>query len=122
MTLRTGPACSRGAPAPRRSRRRAAVAALLLASLALASCGRGPRTVHVVVRGMAFDPARVPVAPGDTIVWENRDIVPHTATSTAGRWDTGNIGPDSVARTVVPAAGLGPFRCVYHADMTGTLV
>src|SRR2546423_277336 len=41
---------------------------------------------------MEFHPAVLTVAAGDTVVWVNRDIVPHTATATGGtKWDTGQL-------------------------------
>ena len=39
---------------------------------------------------MAFHPEVLEVQRGDTVVWINRDIVPHTATATRkSGWDTG---------------------------------
>ncbi len=101
--------------------RLAAAAGLLLALASVAGCSHRARVEHVTIANMAFSPARIAASPGDTVIWDNRDIVPHTATSVAGKWDTGNIGPDSSARIVVPPGGLGPYRCTYHANMTGSL-
>src|SRR6516165_2497451 len=38
------------------------------------------KTVTVVIRAFKFDPKTVTVNPGDTVEWQNEDIVPHTAT------------------------------------------
>jgi plastocyanin len=46
-----------------------------------------PKTHTVTIEEMRFHPERLTVARGDTIVWVNRDLVPHTATSAAGRFD-----------------------------------
>ncbi|HEU0052772.1 MAG TPA: cupredoxin family copper-binding protein [Longimicrobium sp.] len=98
---------------------RAALAALLLC----AGCagGREPRTYAVEIRNFVFTPAALAVAPGDTVVWTNRDIVPHTATSESGGWDTGSIAANATARVVVPEGGLGAYRCAFHPTMRGAL-
>ena len=44
---------------------------------------------HVNIKSFRFDPKVVTVRPGDTIVWHNHDIAPHTATALVGSWDTG---------------------------------
>ena len=66
------------------------VAAAAIGVLALAGAARSPRPAdpvpqrHVVeIRGMAFHPEALEVRRGDTVVWINRDMVPHTATTAA---------------------------------------
>ena len=47
----------------------------------IAGCSRStPETHEVPIRGFAFEPATLVVVQGDTVVWSNHDIVPHTAT------------------------------------------
>ncbi|HEV2106291.1 MAG TPA: hypothetical protein VGU27_11245, partial [Candidatus Eisenbacteria bacterium] len=65
----------------------------------------GPLRRHVAMHGVRFDPASLDVAVGDTVEWDNHDIVPHTSTATGGAWFSGNIGPDSSWSTVIHAAG-----------------
>src|SRR5204862_476961 len=60
------------------------VIAVVVLLLAAAS-----RTHTVEIRGMEFHPAELTVAVGDTIVWINRDIVPHTATAGGGAGSQG---------------------------------
>lgn len=96
-----------------------ACAALVLA----AACGRGdaPRAHAVAIRGFVYAPDTLVAAPGDTVVWANADVVPHTATA-AGRWDTGQIGAGASGRTVAGAAGTYAYVCAYHPTMRGTLI
>lgn len=78
---------------------------------------------HVVVmHAFKFEPAVLQVAAGDTIVWENRDVVPHTATAADKRWDSGNIPAHAQRVTVVSGHGEQPFICVYHPNMVGKLI
>ena len=66
---------------------RAALCALALLALpALA----GAATQTVTIEGMKFQPASVTVKRGDTVVWQNKDVVPHNATA-AGKFDSKNI-------------------------------
>jgi plastocyanin len=77
------------------------------------------------------DPAQVPV--GNTIVWDNQDAVPHTATSGTGPqdpesaqlFDTGiiNGGEESTAVELqgVSEGQTVPFYCIVHPYMTGEL-
>ena len=60
-----------------------------LALLALPALS-GAATQTVTIEGMKFQPASVTVKRGDTVVWQNKDVVPHTATA-AGKFDSKNI-------------------------------
>lgn len=88
---------------------------------AVLPCPAWAATVEVVIEHFAYSPARVLARPGDTLVFVNRDIVPHTATAADGAWDTGELGHDARGRVTVPAAG-GRFVCGFHPDMAGELV
>ncbi len=76
----------------------------------------------MVIRAFAYEPARLAVAPGDTVVWVNQDVVPHTATAANRTWDTGSIGPDSSASAVLEPQGIGPYGCTFHPQMRALLV
>ena len=77
------------------------------------------------------DPAQVPV--GNTIVWDNQDTVPHTATSGTGPqdpesaqlFDTGIInGAEESTAVELQGASEGqtiPYYCIVHPYMTGEL-
>jgi len=49
------------------------------------------RTHKVTMESMRFHPDDLTVAPGDTVVWVNEDLVPHTATSQAAGFDSKEI-------------------------------
>ena len=61
------------------------------------------------------------LAPGDTVVWVNGDLVPHTATATDGTWDSGSIAPGGTWTLVVAASGDGGYTCTFHPTMIGRL-
>jgi plastocyanin len=71
---------------------------------------------------MAFHPAELAVAPGDTVVWINRDIVPHTATAGGRReWTTGLLASGDSGSQVIRQPGPISYRCALHPTMRGTL-
>src|SRR5512138_2459294 len=89
-----------------------ALAVLLLAS----GCDRKPATrVHrVEIKGMAYAPAEVTVTAGDTIVWVNRDIVPHTVTGEARQFDSGGLSPAAEWSLVARDPGRISYTCTFH--------
>jgi plastocyanin len=81
----------------------------------------GPRAVVVEARGFAFAPNRVSAAVGDTIVWVNRDALPHTATAQSGAWDSGELGTEESWSFVATRAGTIDYLCAYHPTMRGRI-
>ena len=82
-----------------------------------------PKTHTVEIRGMEFHPAVLTVAVGDTIVWVNRDIVPHTATASGRtKLDTGQLLQDQTGRYVAGRAGVVRYVCTFHPTMHGRLI
>jgi plastocyanin len=77
---------------------------------------------HVVeMSNFTYAPAQLEVAVGDTVVWVNRDIVPHTASDSLDRWNSGDM--QRGARWSWVATGPGAYRyvCEYHPTMRGTV-
>ncbi len=79
---------------------------------------------HVVeIRGMAFHPAVLQVRRGDTVVWINRDIVPHTATAMRkDGWNTGPLVQNDSGRYVARRTGEDTYVCELHPTMVGKLI
>lgn len=76
---------------------------------------------HVIVHGVRFDPESLAVAVGDTVEWDNRDLVPHTSIAPDGAWSSGNIAPDSSWSTVIARPGVTAYTCSYHPTMKGKI-
>jgi plastocyanin len=93
-------------------------AAALLAALAAPLAHAA--TVTVTINNYTFAPAKITVHPGDTVVWNNQDSIPHTATSMDGKtFDSGAIDPNATWSTVLTKPGKFPYRCSIHPDMQG---
>jgi plastocyanin len=106
------------------------VMAQFAAALALAMCGaltdmaaaaRKPMTHTVTIDASRFEPETLSVMAGDTVVWVNKDVVAHTATSTPGAFDSGLIAPGKSWKYRPKRAGEFAYTCTYHPTMNGML-
>jgi plastocyanin len=89
--------------------------------LALAACGAPrPVTHRVEIETFRFAPDTLRVEMGDTVVWTNHDLVPHTATAEA--WDSGPIARDGTGRWVAARKGAQSYICAYHPTMHGVVI
>jgi plastocyanin len=99
---------------------RFALAVLLAGAV---GCGPVPARHVVAIRDLTFTPGVVEAAVGDTIVWENHDLFPHTATvGGAAGWNTGLIPADSGRSAVARRPGTFDYVCQVHPTMMGKVV
>ena len=82
---------------------------------------RKPKTHTVTIEGMRFRPEMLTVERGDTIVWVNKDLVPHTATSKAGNFDSKLIEADKSWNYTVRTKGDFAYICTFHPTMKAML-
>ena len=95
---------------------------LLLPTAGMAGAANAAPRVHtVLIEGMRFQPEGLTVAAGDTVVWINRDMVPHTATSASARFDSHEIAPGKSWTHTVRATGEFGYICTYHPLMKAIL-
>jgi plastocyanin len=102
---------------------RPAILALLVGLLACsagAEAARKPVTYTVTIDGARFSPADLTVAAGDTVLWVNKDLLAHTATSKNGVFDSKVVQPGKSWRFVAKRKGTFAYTCVFH-PMNGTL-
>ena len=93
--------------------------------LALGVLAAGPgktQQAHTIeITGFTFVPEARRVHVGDTIVFVNKDVVPHTATQRTGGWDSGALARDRTWSMRVEAAGTFDYFCRFHPSMKGSL-
>lgn len=95
--------------------------------LGLFACGsnaREPKLHRIEIRAMQFVPAELTVAVGDTIVWTNVDVVPHTVTSTTpspAAFDSQLLASRQQWQVQVTAPGDYPYVCTFHPTMRANL-
>ena len=108
----------------------------LVIVLALLLCGAGasaaqkssaktrkPVTHTVTVDATSFRPATLTIAPGDTVVWNNKDVIPHTATSKKPAvFDSGTIASGKSWKHTFKTAGNLAYVCQFHPTMTGNII
>ena len=80
-----------------------------------------PRTHTVLIKGFEFVPPTLEVRPGDTVVWKNEDIVPHTATAESD-FDSGGLDQGESWQFVAKKKGSFAYICTYHPTMKGSLI
>jgi plastocyanin len=80
-----------------------------------------PVTHTITIEGTSFDHAELTVNAGDSIVWVNKDPYAHTATSTAGGFDSREIASDKSWKYTAKKPGDFPYVCTIHPSMKGTL-
>jgi plastocyanin len=102
--------------------------AAAVVAVAVGFQGAGFPVVHaagathtVSIEGMAFVPATLTVRKGDTIVWANRDLVPHTATAQDKSFDSREIPAGKSWKLVAKTGGKMAYVCTFHPTMKGLL-
>ena len=89
-----------------------------------AAGGGGENELQLTASGFAWDKTDLPMAAGSEVKVEvrNDDSAPHSFTFQEASVDqTVDGGEDASVTFTVPAAGEYPFRCRFHASMTGTV-
>lgn len=71
---------------------------------------------------MKFVPERLELAPGEAVVFTNKDLVPHTVTAQAERIESGEIGPGKSWKFVARRKGEIDYLCRLHPTMHGELL
>ena len=94
--------------------------AAALLSLTPPSAAAPPKTHVVVIDKMKFGAVPTNVRAGDTIVWVNRDMFRHTATTRGPGFDL-DLPAGAKGKSIVRKAGQFKFYCRYHPGMTGVL-
>jgi plastocyanin len=78
-------------------------------------------TFGVSIGNLFFNPQTLTITVNDTVVWTNTVATQHTTTS-AGEWDSGNLGLNETFAFTFTSAGVFSYICTIHpADMTGTI-
>jgi plastocyanin len=80
-----------------------------------------PVSHTVTMEGTAYDPVDLTVRPGDTVVWVNKDLFPHTATATSGTFSSGSIDVNASWSFVAKDKGVFAYSCTFHPLMRGTI-
>ena len=105
---------------------------LAAAALGLAACGgsdepaapsaaKAPASSAgtVAVADNTFTPAKIEVAVGDTVTFENEGQIAHTVTG--DDFDSGSLAPGDTFTFEASEAGTFSYVCTFHPGMQGTI-
>ncbi len=94
---------------------------LILFSLVAAADAPTSSSHTVTIEGASFQPKVLMVKVGDSIMWVNKDPFPHTVTSRAGDFDSGEIQPGKSWTYTAETKGMFPYICALHPVMQAIL-
>jgi plastocyanin len=102
-------------------RKRFAATVVMIGAAQMQPAAANRRVYRIEMRDVAFTPAQVTVHAGDTLEWDNEDIVAHTATSQEAGFDVA-VPPGGKGSTAVTRPGTFSYTCRYHPNMRGQIV
>jgi plastocyanin len=77
---------------------------------------------EVKIDNFSFGPQSLTVPVGATVIWTNRDDIPHTVVSTDGVFKSKVRDTDETFSFTFDKAGTYPYYCSIHPKMTGKVV
>jgi len=80
------------------------------------------KVVEVKIDNFSFSPQTITVAPGTTIIWTNRDDIPHTVVSDDKVFKSKVLDTDEKFSYTFDKAGNFPYFCSVHPKMTGKVI
>jgi len=92
----------------------------MAAGIAPAAAAPASHQFVIAIAAMHFGAAPAGLKVGDTILWVNRDIVPHTATARDRSFDV-TVQPRQSVRVILRRGGAIAFYCRFHPAMQGRL-
>ena len=98
-----------------------AIALLALLSVSAAAPKSDDAKSHkVTIKNLKYDPAKLSIKPGETVIWVNKDNNDHTVTSDDGQTlKSDNLGSEDSYRHTFDKAGQFKYHCKYHPRMKG---
>lgn len=100
------------------------VAATLLPSfisIAIAHVGKTRKIHQVIIKDLVFESDVLKVEIGDTVIWKNLDIAPHTATARDKSWTTKAIKKGAQQEIIINKDMGLDYYCRFHPMMKATL-
>ena len=102
----------------------AAIALYCLAKAAAVavSAQPAPAARDIKIDNFTFGPAELTVPVGTTVMWANRDDIPHTVVSTDKAFKSKVLDTDGKFSFTFSTPGTFPYFCSIHPKMTGKVV
>ena len=81
---------------------------------------KSPKTYNIAIKGFKFQPEKLEVEVGDTVIWTNEDIVPHIVT--AEKFKSKSMDKGEAWSLKVKQKGDFPYICRFHPTMKAELI
>jgi len=83
----------------------------------------GAKTYTIDISGFAFSSSSLNINKGDTVIWTNKDSVPHTVTSDAGaELSSDKLSNGQTYSHTFNSAGTFAYHCSVHTSMKAEVV
>jgi plastocyanin len=99
----------------------ATVAGFLTAGMGAAISARAAE-IPMAIDNFTFSPQQITVKSGDTVIWTNRDDIPHTVTSTTKSFGSKVLDTNESFSFTFATPGSFSYFCALHPHMTGSVV
>ena len=109
----------------RKSRATPRLTALVAVAIVLALVAPGgvsAATVGVSIVDFDFLPREITISPGDTVVWRNNGVAPHTVMANSGTFASDILNPTETFSRTFPTPGRYAYHCHLHPQMAGVVV
>lgn len=80
------------------------------------------KVVEVKIDNFSFSPQTLTIAAGTTVIWTNRDDIPHTVVSDDKVFKSKVLDTDEKFTYTFDKAGNYPYFCSVHPKMTATVI
>jgi plastocyanin len=77
---------------------------------------------EIWIQSTSFLPTTMTVTANTTVTWVNKDVGDHTASSSTGEFDSGNMTSGTNYSYQFKTKGSFPYKCRIHSAVTGTVV
>lgn len=95
---------------------------LLAAALLVAASPAAAKNVTVDIKNFMFMPMTVTVAEGDTVIWTNRDQIPHTVAEKTRLFRSAALDTSDTYSHTFDKAGTYDYFCTLHPQMLAHVV
>jgi len=100
----------------------AALMTACLISIALLASPAFASDKSVTIDNFTFNPQRLTIKAGTTVIWTNQDDIPHTVASTTKAFKSKVLDTDDKFSFTFTTPGEYAYFCSLHPHMTGTIV
>ena len=100
-----------------------AMGLLVAGSLSAAPKSDDGKTHKVTIKNLKYDPPKLQIKPGETVIWTNKDDNNHTVTpDDAKAFDSSdNLGTGDTFSHTFDKPGKFGYHCKYHPRMKGLI-